>query len=373
MRFGTPQLRQVLLGSFNLTYSCDVFVEGERVMQSVPITNINLDDNSTALVQGTGSFTIVYQDPFGKSIAPLSIADVFAPFGTQVDLYAIITAGAGFSEKVLLGTYLVSETPTINATWTVFNGAVLSKGDQIDISIQDLMYRTQKNTFDTPSSPSSLISVWSEFQRLMQIAVTRTISDAAIPNTVAYQTDRLQAVYDLAAVLDATACMTPDGTASMRPNVWPAVMDEINGGDGGTLLTAPRAMQSDNVFNKLRVKDQVGNILGSGWISDGPLRAANADGSLSPYGTVPTDFTSPQITTAGQAEIYIAANLPRIAGLRGMQVQITEVFNPLRDLGDVVTVNRKVRDVVTESFDGRVTAISRTSAKSQQVTLAVGQ
>jgi hypothetical protein len=374
MRASTSQLPSVLRGAFDVTYSCDVFVEGARVMHNVPVVNPTINEDATALVQATGSLTIVYQDPTGKSLSPVVIGDTFSPFGTQITLSANVTAGAGFSETILLGTFLIDDTPTIDTKWSIFNGATISQGDRITVTFADLMARTQKNTFDTPGSPPQLLSGWTEIQRLTQLPITRSMADKAIPGTVAYQEDRLQAVYDIASTaFDAVACMTSDATVSLRPKTWPAVMDSIVGGDGGTLIGAPRAMSNKDVYNKLVVKDSAGNVLAQDQIRTGPLRAANPDGSLSPYGTVTKTVSFPQITTATQAAAYIAQNLPRMSTLRGQQVTVTEVFNPLRELGDVVSVARKVRGATVESFTGRVMQLTRTGAKTQQVQLAVGQ
>jgi hypothetical protein len=159
----------------------------------------------------------------------------------------------------------------------------------------------------------------------------------------------------------------------MRPNAWPAVVDTINGGDGGTLVGAPRGMQNTNVYNRLVVLDSAGNTLGSASIRTGRLRVSNPDGSLSPYGTVTTYYSSPFITTSSAGQQYANANIQRVAGLRGHEVQVTEVFNPLRDLGDVVTVNRRAGGVVVETFTGRVMQISRSGRTPQTVTLAVNQ
>jgi hypothetical protein len=366
-------LRQVLLGSFDANYQVDVFSNGVRVLKNVPVTDVQMNDDASSLVQTSGSLTIAYQDDFGASIAPLAIGDVLSPFGTQVRLSLVITDSAAFVERVQLGLFLISGAPVINATWRLFNGAILSDGDVIQINFKDLFARTQRNTFAVPGSPPSLASTWAEVQRLTQLPITRSIADAAISSSITYQQDRLQAVYDLATGLDATACLTADGTVSMRPNAYPAVVDTIVGGDGGTLISAPRAMANDTVYNRIDVVDTAGNILGSAQITTGQLRAVNPDGSLSPYGTVPYRYSSPLITTAAQANAFAAANLPRVSTLRAQVVVVTEVMNPLRDLGDVVTVKRMASGVVVEQFTGRVTKITRTTAKTQQTTLAVGQ
>jgi hypothetical protein len=373
MRFGTPALKDVLrLGDFNKRYVADFFSNGVRMAKDVPITMPRFDDSASSLVQGTGSFRVIYQDDFAREVSPSQIGDLFSPFGTQVAISVIITVGAGFTERVPLGLYLVSETPSIITTRYLFNGALVTKGDQIDISIKDLFYGVQRDRFQVPGSPPDLSSVWAEVQRLTGLTVTKTITDGVITAAVAYQEDKLQAVYDLATVLDATACMLSDGTVSMRPNVWPAAVDALSWGDAGTLVSAGRGMANDLVYNQVVVRSYDSGtgaaVLAMAELTTGPLRTRNADGSLSPYRRVPYFYSSQFITTAAQAQAYADLTLPRVSKLRSVSVKLTEIFNPLRDIGDVITVNR-----LGETFLGRVTDISRTDQATQETTVAVGQ
>lgn len=369
MRFGTLNLKQVLKGSFNKRYVADVFYDRVRRLQDVPCTNVTLTDAATSLVQGTGSITIIYQDDFAQEIAPKDVADLLSPFGTQIVVSVIITAGAGFTERIPLGVYEVAETPEIITTRYLFQGGVVSKGDRITVTLKDLLAGVQRDEFDTPGAPTDLTSVWGEVQRLTGLPLTRTVPDGPISTTVAYQQDKLQAVYDLATVLDATVCMTADGTLSMRPNAWPDPIDTLSSGDDGTLVNVGRGMANDLVYNKIVVRAYGGGngVLASAEITDGPLRTRNADGSLSPYRTAPYFFTSRYVTTTAQAQQYADLNLPRVSKLRGVSVALTEVFNPLRDLGDVITVQR-----LGESFIGRVTNIARDGGPTQVTTVAKG-
>lgn len=373
MRFGTQALKDALrLGDFNKRYVADIFSNGARVLKDVPITAPRLTESASSLVQGTGSFTVVYQDDFAREISPSQIGDVFSPFGTQVVISAIITVGAGFTERIQLGTYLVSETPSIITTRYLFNGALVTKGDRIDVSIKDLFYGVQRDRFHVPGSPPSLISVWDEVQRLTGLTVTKTITDGTITAEVAYQEDKLQAVYDLATVLDATACVLSDGSVSMRPNVWPASVDTLSWGDDGTLIHAGRGMANDLVYNQVVVRSHDTTngaaVLATAELTTGPLRTSNPDGSLSPYRRVPYFYSSQFITNAAQAQAYADRTLPRVSKLRSVSVVLTEVFNPLREIGDVITVKR-----LGETFDGRVTDISRSESDTQETTVAVGQ
>ncbi|GAA4175739.1 hypothetical protein [Gryllotalpicola koreensis] len=371
MRSGSAELRDVLKGSFDCWWQADVFLDGERVYQNLPVLSVSTNENATSGIQYTGSLTVAYQADDGRSISPVQMQDALSPFGSQIALYLCVSSGP-FLERVLLGNYLISSLPQANTTWGIVNGVQYAKGDLLQVQFSDLFWRTQKNQFDQPSAPASLASVWGEIQRLTLLPVTKNIADSAIPSSVAYQTNRLDAVYSLATVLDATAYITPDGTVSMRPNLWPVAADDITGGDLGTLISAPRSMDPSIVYNAIVVRDVAGNVLASQSVTDGPLRAANSDGSLSPYGRVPYYYSSPFVTTTAQASAYIAKNLPRVSTLRGQQRTITESINPLRDLGDVVNVTRIASGVSVEAFQGRVQSIQR-SGKTQTLTVQVSQ
>ncbi|WIA99751.1 hypothetical protein [Curtobacterium sp. MCBA15_012] len=372
MRTCSVGLPDVLAGSFDRRWLLDVFYDGVRVLQDVPCTRPDFTDDAGQLVQSTGTTTIVYQGDFAESIAPTEVSDLLAPFGTQVEVYLIVSAGPGFTERIRMGRYMVAETPSVVTTRFVLNGGVVSKGDRIDLTLKDLFYGVQVDRFDTPGSPPSLDSAWAEVQRLTGLQVTKSVADAPIPTTVAYQEDRLQGVYDVANyALDAVACLTPDGTVSMRPNVWPDPVDTVRWGDDGTLVHVNRGLANDSVYNKVVVRaydsTQGAGVLASGEITDGPLRTRNRDGSLSPYRRRPTFYSSQFITTQAQAEEYVAKWLPRVSQLKSVQVTITEVLNPLRELGDVLTVDR-----LGEQFIGRVVGIRRGTGANQQTTLEVG-
>jgi len=363
----------VLAGSFNKRWLADVIVDGNRVIADAPIVNPQFTEDATSLVQGSGSCTIVWQDDFGASVAPDQIGDWFAPFGTVIAISVVVTVGDGFVERIPFGQFLIAETPSTITTTFAYKGATLSKGDRIDLNLKDLFYGVQRDRFDTPGAAPDLSSVWAEYQRLLGFPVTvpASVPDAAIPTSVAYQEDKLQACYDLAAVLDATCYMTADGTGSMRPNVWPAPVDTLKWGDGGTLLSFDRALANDNVYNKVVIRSTAGDgsaILGMAEISDGPLRTHNADGSLSPYRRVPYFYSSDYITTTGAASKYAQTLLPRVSKLRSVIVTLTEAFNPLREVGDVLTIIRQ-----SETLLGRVTQINRDSSGSQQTVVVVNQ
>lgn len=372
MRFSSSALPGVLTGDFTWRWVADVVLNGARVIADLPLTDVSFADDGTALVQGTGSCTVIYQGVFAESIAPADIGDLLTPFGTTLDVAVIVTSGDVFQERIRMGTYLISETPSIQTAAFSFMGASLSRGDRVQLNLKDLFYGVQRDRFATPGSAPDRSSVWKEYQRLLDLSVTLSVGDGPIPASVAYQEDKLQACYDLASVLDATACMLSDGTASMRPNVWPAPIDVLSAGDvdpNGTLVSASRAMSNDDVYNQVIVRTNAGDgtaVLGTASVGDGPLRTRNADGTRSPYRSVPYFYSSDYVKTQSQGQAVANQMLPRVSRLRSVEVDLVEKFNPLREVGDVIRVRR-----MTETFVGRVMKIQRNSKQTQTTTVVV--
>lgn len=585
----TPQLRQVLArGSFDSQWTMDVFYDNQRRMQDVPVTNVQMSEDGTAKVQQGGSLVIVWQDPAGKSIAPRTVDDLLSPFGTTLRLYEIISTGPLFTERVPMGSFVISDTPTIESVPWSFMGRVLSKGDRIKVTFKDPFYKVQRNRFDVPGVTPSLTSVYAEIQRLTRLPITRNpqVPDGPIPRAMVYEEDRLDAVYELANILDALPYMMSDGTLSLRPKNWTPVVDVIaaaNAGDDpadlaplsytawveqsrniftnprwasttlmglynsstaavaggvvtvtagvndapslfsmlypvplgaglpwsarfqvrrkpgdsaqralsirpqaynvgsgvtwatvgngnqtvtltdewqdvefygyvqaatgnnvgvqfvrtgpwplgqgfevrrviqsptsfcpmyydgatqpdggiqrtrwlgavdasisvietrqvipavpglqlpnrGTLLRVGRGMSAEGVYNRVvvRAQGQQAGVLAADEIVDGPLRAANVGGADSPFGRVPYFLSSQFIVTIAQAVAEVRKWLPRVSRPQAAIMDIEEVLNPLREVGDVVTILR-----VGETFPARVVKIKRTSGKTQTTSVMV--
>lgn len=380
MRTGSANLLAALPYSFDWFFVVDLFYNGNRVLSNAPVTNVQLADNATALVQRTGSFDLYYQDDYGVSFAPNVVGDILSPFGTVIDLDCIVSIGPGFTERINIGSYLISETPAIISYLYNFKGSTVSKGDVISINFKDLMYGVQRDRFNAPGSPTALGSIWDELQNLLQLPITKNVllADTGIPNSIAYVDDKLQACYDLAAAMGGILDMQPDGTIGMRPVAWPAAVDTLNGGDSGALVSVGKSMVNDNVYNAVVITstDLSGGtvVLATSEITTGPLRTTNDDGSLSPYRRVPYFYSSPFITTQAQAAAYAPTLLAQVSTLRGVSVPLVENFNPLRDLGDVINVKRYSQGHLVDSFYGRVTNLNRNSeAPTQTTTIAVGQ
>lgn len=372
MRDHSAELADVLAhGSFDREWVADVYYDGARRLVNVPIIDPKLDDAADSLVQGTGSCTVLWTPDFAESLSPKLADDTLAPFGSELSIAVIIRAGS-FVERVQMGWYRIEDVPSAADQFVTFGTQILPVGSRVELTLQDRMRRVQRDRIDVPGSPPSRASVLNEAQRLTGLQIVREVPDAPIPKSFAYEEERLDPLYDLLEFADAIPYMRPDGTLGQRPIDWGDVADVLTDGVDGTLVSVGYSMSSDKVYNRVAVRssatgDDKQQVLGSAQITDGPLRAVNADGSPSPYGRVTYYYSSDYITTKQQANQYARQMLPRVSSLRVAQRPVVEAFNPLRQVGDVL----EVRQAGQDPFMGRVATISRGTDATQQMTLEV--
>lgn len=372
MREQTAQLRDVLRsGSFDAQWVADVYYDGARRISDLTIRDPSFDDDGTALVQGTGSCTVEWTSDFAESLTPRLADDVLAPFGSELSVSVLVSAGS-FRERVQMGWYRIEDVPSARDQFVSFGGGILPIGSTVELSLQDRFRRVQRDLFDVPGSPLSLTSVLTEAQRITGLQIVREIPDAAIPKTFAYEEERLDPLYDLVEFADGIPYMRPDGTLGQRTIGWGSPVDTVTDGPDGTLVSLGFAMSSEKVYNRVVFRsggdgDSAEQILAVAEITDGPLRVRNPDGSPSPYGRVTYYVSSDQVTSRGQAQAYVDRLLPQVSALRVAERPMVEIFNPLRQVGDVLSV----RPMGEQPFLGRVSTISRSDGPTQDVTLEV--
>lgn len=368
MRFGSPQLEEVLRGSFNHRYLADLHYDGRRVLADVPIINPRFSENGDASVQQSGSCTVVWQDYYGRSMSPTEIGDIFAPFGAELHVYDIVWLG-GFMERIPLGVFRIVDVPSARDETQLFGGRTISTGSVIDLKLKELLAVVQEDRFDVPTAPTDLSSVWREMGRLTGLQLTRTLPDAQITRAVAYKEDRLEALYDLANILDGIPHMTPDGTLSLRPKDWPDPVDTLVRGPSGSIISVGRFLSSGSVYNRVTVRGKTDDgveVLATAEIPSGPLRTLNPDGSRSPYGRRTFFVSSDLIENQAQAREYAARQLPRVSTLQAVVVPVVEKHNPLRERGDVVTIQR-----ADTALTGRIITIERGGGQTMPMTAEV--
>jgi hypothetical protein len=370
MRQGSDDLRQVLAGGgFLKWFTADLYYANERRLRNVPLFDVQIDWDGDGSIQGSMSCKVASTPDFSESLSPREIGDVFAPFGPELAVVAHVSVGR-VEYQVPVGWFRLVDVPSAADQFTDFAGRQLIVSTVLELQLKDRFYLVEQNPFDNPSAAQSLTSVYDEFARITGLPITRTIPDGAITRAVAYEDNRLDAAYELVDVLDAVPHMLSDGTTTFRPNEWPDPVDTVRYGDGGTLLSAPTGMTSKGVYNRVvfNGEDDAGSpIYAFAEILDGPLRVREPDGSPGPAGVITRRLASDYVNTQEQAQAYVDREVERTARIASREIEVTETFNPLREIGDVLWLETQ-----SERLLVRVTGMSLGANYETKLKVVVG-
>lgn len=365
MRFGSPEVAAVLReGSFDYRWEAELYYNGSQLLADVPVGDVRASEDGNAQVQQTVTLTVTWSDEFAQSIVPRAVGDDFAPFGAQLWLYTVVGAGE-FAERVRYGQFEIVDVPSAWDEWMRFDTRWISTGSTVELVLKERLAVLGEESFDVPTPPSQLGSAWAEVGVVSGMPLRRSVPDVPISRSIMYPESRLRALYELVSVaLDAVPHVTAEGALSARPNSWPDPVDVVR---LRQLVSVGSAMSPVGVFNRVVVRASGGDpaVLAVAEVTSGPLRVRNADGSRSPFGTRTYYLSSEFVTTAAQAGPWAESTLARVSTLRTSVVPVVEVFNPLRERGDVVIIERP-----TEWLLGRVVTVNRSGA-TQDLTVEI--
>lgn len=333
MRAASATVRELIRsGGFNAVWTADLMYNGERRLAGVGIRDPRPSWDAGQFVAGSLEVGIVWSDDHARSIIPKQIGDWFSPFGAELQLDVLISAGS-FQERVPVGRFVIDTVPDATERGMLFDGLLIHPGQSFTVQAKDRMWRLQGEEFPFPTARQNE-SAWTEIQRITGMPIIRTVDDATVPAGLAYEgkkADVLNALFDL---MQAWPHLDPAGTLTGRPKAWPDPVDEFT-----NVISAPRSLESSQTYNQVVVegKSSAGApIFAVAEVNDGFLRVRNADGSMSPFGVRTYRYQSDFLTTGDQCDAYARELLPRVSKLRGVTREVVEPFNPLREIGDVV-------------------------------------
>lgn len=319
-------------GGFDRTWVADLMYDNQRRLANLDIADPTLTWDGGQFVAGSGSCTIMWADDHGTSMAPRRIGDWFSPFGAELQIDCVVSAGR-FSERIPMGRFVIASIPSSVESGMAWQDRVIHPGETFDVNLKDGMHRVIRDRGAFPTA-SRATSVWDEIQNVTRMPIVRNVPDATIMVPVTHDQEKSSAVSKLFDRLGAWPALNSAGVLMARPKEWPAPVGELTG-----IVSAPRELTAEKTYNRVVVegKDPDGiPIYGVAEIREGFLRVANADGSVSPFGVATYTYSSEFLTTQQQVDEYAAELLPRVSRIRGVTRDVTEVFNPLREVGDVL-------------------------------------
>lgn len=335
-------------GGFDAVWVADLMYDGERRLAGVPIANPRLSWDAGQFVAGSGAVDVVWSDDHARSMVPRQIGDWFSPFGAELQVDCIVGAGV-FSERVPVGRFVIESVPEAEDQSMPFQGRRVHAGQVFPVRLKDPLVRIVRDEFPFPTRATSS-SVWGEIQSITGFPVVRNLPDAVVPAGLAYEGDKSAVLSKLFDALGAWPMVDAAGVLTARPKAWPAAVGAFDG-----LVSAPVSMDASQTYNRVVVQGKASNgdpVYGVAEVTEGYLRVRNRDGSASPFGVATFRYASDYLTTRAQCDAYARDLLPRVSRIRGVTRTITERFNPLRELGDVLELDGGLVRVQSVDHDG---------------------
>lgn len=341
----SPEALAVITGSWTPLVQVDAWYDGELVLESVPWTACNVDEDATQAILASGSCTAAAPD---DSLIPVSWDSPLACYGSQLHIRVGVPIPGRDTEWFSHGWFPISDFDCTDWWREIELGDGTTvwapQGTQVQNSLADRWELIDQATFAVPEQPASLTSVIAEIERLADTIVAvddyTAITDAAVPDTVTYSDSRAQAIQDLAAVLARKARMSRDGTLALVPllpaggPLWTVTVtdDELV----ARILTYARKGDRAGLYNQfISSGTSPGGtpVQAVGTTTTGPLRFGG------PFGQAPYRNDSPLITTVDAAQADVAVQQAQVGGGQTVLIPATVPFHPALETDDVIALN----------------------------------
>jgi hypothetical protein len=306
--------------------------DNERRVQDLPVTDPSVQWDGSSFVQGSGSVRVVWADEYGKSMIPRQVGDLFSPFGAELQVDVLVSAGT-FRERIPMGRFVIDEPTDAVEARMWFMGREIHPGEAFTLRLKDRLKKVEQDEFPFPTAPRSA-SAWGEVQAITGFPIVRTVPDATVTSAVAYEGEKRNTLNKLFDLMGAWPQLDPAGVLVGLPKAWGAPVGEIRG-----VVSAPVKMSAEQTYNMVVVEGKSSDgdpIYATADVTEGFLRVRNGDGSVSPFGQKPYRYASEFLTTFEQCAQYARELLARVSRVRGVTRDVVEPFNPLREVGDVL-------------------------------------
>lgn len=264
----------------------------------------------------------------------------FTPVGTTDPL-----AANGQMLKITIGVETtMGVIEWLQRGWYVITTSELSKnGDSVSVEAAGLLWKIQEARLVSPLQPSGTFK--SLIRDLVEPALTvdfdPALVDRAVPASVNYDQDRLDALNVTLAAWPATAEVTNEGFLYVTSVADPAVVSlELSSGQGGTVISRTGASTRDGVYNAVVAQGQTDDgqvVRGVAYDLNGPKRSGGPFNEL----PVPFYFDSPLIRTAAQAQAAANSRLMTMKRSTSQTYDVEMVPHPALQAGDRVLLDGK--------------------------------
>lgn len=331
----------------------DAYLDGDLIAEDMDIS-----DGQVSVASGSG-----VRRTLDLTITDRGLWSTLDVIGVELHAWRGIRYPSGAREMVPLGIFqLDTQAMAVGPT-----GGIAVR------SAPDRWARVQRAQFETPTASIPSAQIRSEISRLVTgavsgLTVTTTATRTDTVGPVVWEQDRAGAAADLATSIGAEVFFDVDGNLVIEdaPLLGQTPVWTVDASLTGVLLGGERARDRQRTYNV--VVAYPSSLTGASPYSpvivedDDPTSRTYVGG---PFGRVPYRYTSPAMTTSGQATAAATALLNRVKAVNA-QLSIDAVVHPGLDRGDVITV--LTPDGSTERHLIDSLTIPLTVAGSQQIT-----
>ncbi|AYN57809.1 tail protein [Arthrobacter phage Eileen] len=229
-------------------------------------------------------------------------------------------------------------------------------GGTVQVTAVDITANVDRDKLLTPESPKTT-TVLGEVSRLIgdhfPVVIEDGVVDGPVAKTLVYERERLEAVQDLLASVNARYRMGGDGEMRVYPIDPGPVVWRVEPRAG--LVKVGRGQSIAGLYNMWVVtgkEDGTGRPISAiSTIKSGPLRV---DG---PHGRVPNFFESEQITSVAAAQKYAETLRDRQNQTYAVELSVDTIPRPELQAGDRIEVGCPVKDGHVIYIPGEVTSI----------------
>jgi hypothetical protein len=351
------------------------------VPEPLQVLSWSAEDAAGESVKVAQKLTLTVADPDG-SLGAWLFEDALSVAGTRLQVIYRV----GGAEAVNYGWFRISTNdPTAKVDSRVINEYGLVEPDSVvaphsrrkyattgtvQLDLVDLTANVDLDKLEAPESASTA-TVLNEIARLVKnhfpVVTDPGVTDVNVSPKLIFDRERLEAVQDLAARVNARYRMGGDGECHIYPRTTATVW-RVEPGNG--LVNVTRKQSLDGLYNRWIVdgKDS-GNgapVRGRASIDTGPLRYGGA------HGRIPFFYSSETITSYGQALTYAIQLRDEFLATLAAELTVDTIPRPELQAGDWIEVGCPLPDGHVAYLPGQITGIRRAGDPvPRQTTLTV--
>ncbi|SCL21502.1 DUF5047 domain-containing protein [Micromonospora inyonensis] len=332
MRPVSERFLRALRGSHRMVVQARVVAPGSTGVNpdgtDIPILDGDVQMDGSAQVRSTLDLTTE------GSLWPTRASSLLAPYGNELFVRRGVRYGNGVTEWVSLGYYRIYTPEQDDAP----RGPIRVMGRDRMSGIVDGRMVAPVQFPATTTYGQVMSTLVTDIYPWVTIEWDDSTADQQIGRQIIADDDRYQVLHDLVTSVGKSWWWDHRGVLVIRTPVSSAQpVWEVNHGEGGVLVKIGRRLTREGVYNGVIA-------VGEGADTSTPARAVVVDNNPAsptwwdgPFGRVPRRYSSPLITSQGQADIAAASLLTAQLGLP-YAVDFTAVPNPALEPGDPIRV-----------------------------------